>query len=319
MDKGEIVLYQPDDIVTVEVRLVNDDVWLSRQQIATLFDRDIKTIGKHINNALREELAVFSLVANSATSENTDTGNSVVAKFATTAADGKVYQMEHYNLDMILSVGYRVKSSRGIKFRAWANRILKDFVLKGYAVDKRFERLENRVTETEKKIDFFVKTSLPPIKGIFYDGQIFDAYVFVSDLVRQANKSIILIDNYVDDSVLLLLSKRQARVSAQIYTQHITPKLQLDLTKYNSQYDPVSIGTTANFHDRFLIIDDAVYHIGASLKDLGKRVFAFSKMGIKPLDLLSNVQIMCESSIVIYTICWMSITIIYMLSAYEHD
>ena len=288
MDIGEIVLYQPNNTVTVEVRVVNYDVWLSRQQIATLFDRDIKTIGKHINNALKEELAEFSTVANFATVENVGTGNSVVAKFATTAADGKVYQMEHYNLDMILSVGYRVKSSRGIQFRAWANRILKGFVLKGYAVDKRFERLENRVTENEKKIEFFVKTSLPPMQGIFYDGQIFDAYVFVSDLIRQANKSIILIDNYVDDSVLHILSKRQVSVSAQIYTQHITSAFQLDLTKHNAQYDPISIGTTANFHDRFLIIDDTVYHIGASLKDLGKRVFAFSKMEIEPADLISK-------------------------------
>jgi len=271
MDIGEIVLYQPDNVVTVEVRLVNDDVWLNRQQIATLFDRDIKTIGKHIINALKEELAGFS----------------VVAKFATTAADGKVYQTEHYNLDMILSVGYRVKSSRGIQFRAWANRVLKGFVLKGYAVDKRFERLESRVTETEQSIEFFIKTSLPPIRGIFYDGQIFDAYVFVSDLIRQAKKAIILIDNYVDDSVLLILSKRQASVSAHIHTKHISSTLQLDLTKHNAQYDPINIGTTASFHDRFLIIDDNVYHIGASLKDLGKRVFAFSKMEIQPSDLLS--------------------------------
>ena len=266
MDIGEIILYQPDNTVSVEVRLINDDVWLNRQQIATLFDRDIKTIGKHINNALKEELT----------------------EFATTAADGKTYQMEHFNLDMILSVGYRVKSSRGIQFRAWANRILKDFVLRGYAVDKRFERIENRVTETEKKIDFFVKTALPPIQGIFYDGQIFDAYVFVSDLVRQAGNSIVLIDNYIDDSILLLLSKRQENVTTQIYTRQITPKLQLDLTKYNAQYDPISINATANFHDRFLIIDDTVYLIGASLKDLGKRIFAFSKMEIEPASLLKS-------------------------------
>jgi hypothetical protein len=289
MDRGEIVLYQPDSIVTVEVRLLNDDVWLNRQQIATLFDRDVKTIGKHINNALKEELAEFSLVADNATSEDIRADNSVVAKFATTAADGKVYQMEHYNLDMILSVGYRVKSSRGIQFRAWANRVLKDFVLKGYAVDKRFERLENRVTEAENKIDFFVKASLPPVQGVFYDGQIFDAHVFASELVRQARKSIVLVDNYVDDTVLLLLSKRQASVSAQIYTRNITPKLQLDLTKHNAQYEPISTSTTAKFHDRFLIIDDTVYHIGASLKDLGKRVFAFSKMEIEPVELLQNV------------------------------
>ena len=289
MDRGEIVLYQPDDSIAVEVRLLNNDVWLNRQQIATLFDRDIKTIGKHISNALKEELAEFSPVANFATGEGTDTSNSVVAKFATTAADGKVYQMEHFNLDMILSIGYRVKSSRGIQFRAWSNRVLKDYVLKGYAVDKRFERLENRVTETERKIDFFVKTTLPPVQGVFYDGQIFDAYVFASDLIRQARKSIVLIDNYVDDSVLLLLSKRQVNVKAQIYTRQITSKLQLDLTKHNTQYEPISIGTTVNFHDRFLITDDTVYHIGASLKDLGKRVFAFSKMEVDPIDLLKNI------------------------------
>ena len=289
MEIGEIVLYQPDSIVTVEVRVFNDDVWLNRQQIASLFDRDIKTIGKHINNALKEELAGFSPVAKIATGDDIGSGNSVVAKFATTAADGKVYQMEHYNLDMILSVGYRVKSSRGIQFRAWANRVLRDFVFKGYAVDKRFERLENRVTETENKIDFFVRTALPPVQGVFFDGQIFDAYVFVSDLVRQASKSITLIDNYIDDSVLLLLSKRQVGVSAQIYTRLINSKLQLDLTKHNAQYEPISIGTTVNFHDRFLIIDDTVYHIGASLKDLGKRVFAFSQMEIEPVELLRNV------------------------------
>jgi len=273
MDKGEVVLYQPDNTVAVEVRLENDDVWLNRQQIAKLFDRDIKTIGKHINNALKEELAEFS----------------VIAKFATTAADGKVYQTEHYSLDMIMSVGYRVKSNRGIQFRAWANRVLRDFVLRGYAVDKRFERLENRVNETEKKIDFFVKTALPPVQGIFYDGQIFDAYVFASDLVKLATKSVVLIDNYINEDVLLLLSKRVVGVRAEIYTRQISSQLQLDLTKHNSQYTPISIGTTANFHDRFLIIDDTVYHIGASLKDLGKKLFAFSKMEINPSALLTNI------------------------------
>jgi len=161
-------------------------------------------------------------------------------------------------------------------------------LLKGYAVNKRFERLENRVTETESKIDFFVKTALPPMQGIFYDGQIFDAYVFISDLVRHARKSIILIDNYVDDSILLFLSKRQVNITAQIYTKQITPKLKLDLSKHNEQYEPINIDITTNFHDRFFIIDDTVYHIGASLKDLGKKLFAFSKMEINPADLLKN-------------------------------
>ena len=271
MDRGEIVLYQPDNTVAVEVRFEKENVWLNRQQIAVLFDRDIKTIGKHINNALKEELAEFSTVAN----------------FATVAANGKTYQMEYYNLDMILSVGYRVKSSRGILFRSWANRILKDYILKGYSVNKRFERLENRVTETEKKIDFFVKTALPPVQGVFFEGQIFDAYIFASNLIKSARKTVVLIDNYVDENVLLLLSKREAKVSAQIYTRKISAQLQLDLTKHNSQYDPIIIDKSDTFHDRFLIIDNIVYHIGASLKDLGKKLFAFSKMEIKHMELLN--------------------------------
>jgi len=287
MGKSELVLYQPDSTVSVEVRLENENVWLNRQQISVLFDRDIKTIGKHINNALNEELAVFSTGANFATVEKEKGENPVVAKFATVATNGKVYQMEYYSLDVILSVGYRVKSSRGVQFRIWANQVLKDYIMKGYAVNKRFERLENRVTKTEKKIDFFVKTALPPIQGIFYEGQIFDAYIFASNLIKSAKKSIVLIDNYIDESVLLLLSKRQTKVSAQIYTKRISDQLQLDLKKHNSQYEPIHINTSNAYHDRFLVIDNTVYLIGASLKDLGKKLFAFSKMEIKHTELLS--------------------------------
>jgi hypothetical protein len=272
MGKSQLVLYQPDSAVSVEVRLEEENVWLNRQQISVLFDRDIKTIGKHINNALNEELADFSVVAN----------------FATTAADGKVYQVEYYNLDVILSIGYRVKSNRGVQFRIWANRVLKNYIMKGYAVNKRFERLENRVTKTEKKIDFFVKTALPPVQGIFYEGQIFDAYIFASNLIKSAKKSIILIDNYIDESVLLLLSKRQTKVSAHIFTKRISSQLQLDLKKYNSQYEPIQMSTSGAFHDRFLVIDSTVYFIGASIKDLGKKMFAFSKMKIKHTELLST-------------------------------
>jgi hypothetical protein len=183
--KGEIILYQPDNSIKLEVRVEDETVWLNRQQMALLFDRDIKTIGKHINNALNEELQEFS----------------VVAKFATTAADSKTYQMEYYSLDMILSVGYRVKSQRGIQFRIWSNRVLKNYILRGFAINQHIERVEKmaietekRVTETEKKIEFLVNTPLKPKEGIFYDGQIFDAYAFVSDLIKSANKSIVLID-----------------------------------------------------------------------------------------------------------------------------
>ena len=264
-NQGEIILYQPDNEVKLEVRLENETVWLNRGQLAELFARDVKTIGKHVNNALKEELA----------------GISVVAKFATTATDGKVYQVEYYNLDMVLSVGYRVKSNRGIEFRRWANKVLKEYLLKGYSVNRRLTELEHTVAEHSRKIDFFVRTSLPPVEGIFYDGQLFDAYKFATDLIRSARVSLLLIDNYVDESVLLMLSKRNAGVKADIYTQAVSHQLQLDIQKHNSQYPPIGIHTYKKCHDRFLIIDETeVYHIGASLKDLGKKMFAFSKLEI---------------------------------------
>ena len=196
--KSEIILYQPDNEVRLEVRLEDETVWLNRQQMSLLFDRDLKTIGKHVNNALSEELQ----------------GVTVVAKFATTAADGKTYQVEYYNLDMVLSIGYRVKSNRGVEFRRWANKVLKEYLLKGYSINQRIDDLEhrvndrlinheNRLDDIDSKIDFFVRTSLPPVEGIFYDGQIFDAYAFATNLIRSAKQSIVLIDNYVDESVLL--------------------------------------------------------------------------------------------------------------------
>ena len=276
---GEIVVYQPDEITRLEVRVEGETVWLNRHQLADLFGRDVKTIGKHINNALKEELKNMATVAN----------------FATLQKEGNRYverKVEYYNLDMILSVGYRVKSERGIMFRQWANTVLKEFLLRGFAINHRIEALEaslnkhdNLLEEHEQKIDFFVRTSLPPIEGVFYNGQIFDAYVFVSNLIKSAQKRLILIDNYLDESVLLMLSKREAGVSAEIRTGRLSQQLQLDLQRHNSQYAPISIIQTQNIHDRFLIIDYDVYHIGASLKDLGKKLFAFSKMTISP-DLL---------------------------------
>jgi hypothetical protein len=275
-NKGEIILYQSDSSLQLEVRMKDETVWLNRQQMAELFNRDVKTIGKHINNALKEELAGFS----------------TVAKFATVHLEGSRLierDIEYYNLDMILSVGYRVKSRHGIQFRIWSNRVLKDYLLKGFAINQRVERLEHRMSETEKKIDFFVKTALPPVEGIFYGGQIFDAYTFASGLIKSAKTSIILIDNYVDESVLLLLSKRAENVEATIYTAQISSQLQLDLQRYNSQYSPVDIHIFKSSHDRFLFIDEDVYHIGASLKDLGKKWFAFSKIGLNVKDLLKNI------------------------------
>ncbi len=280
MEKAEIVIYKESDSpdFQIEVRVEDDTVWLNRQQLAVLFNRDVKTIGKHILNALKEELRSIS----------------VVAKFATTATDGKIYQVEYYNLEMIISVGYRVKSDRGIQFRIWANKIIKEYLLRGYAVNQRFERIEGDLFYLKKKVDEFdfqVNTNLPPKQGIFFDGQVFDAWQFVSSLIKQAVQSIILIDNYVDESVLLLLSKRNPKVEAIIYTAKISPSFKRDLEKHNHQYKPVQVKVFSKAHDRFLIIDDStVYHIGASLKDLGKKWFAFSKINLDPNDLLARLQ-----------------------------
>ena len=267
---GEIILYQPDINIRLEVRMHEETVWLNRPQLAILFDRDIKTIGKHINNALQEELSDCSVVAN----------------FATTARDGKTYHVEHFNLDMILSVGYRVKSKRGVEFRKWANSVLKEYLLRGHAINQRFERLEQRVAKTEEQIGFFVRTALPPAEGVFYDGQVFDAYSFVSDLIRSAHERIVLIDNYVDDSVLKTLTKRNGEVSATIITRKVSTTLSVDIERHNQQYSPVIVQTCNRFHDRFLIIDQIVYHLGASLKDLGKKLFAFNRMEVAADEIL---------------------------------
>lgn len=268
MEQGEIILYQPDETVKLEVHMEDETVWLTQAQMVELFCSTKQNISLHINNIFKEKELVK---------------DSVVKKSLTTASDGKKYQTNFYNLDVIISVGYRVKSVRGTQFRQWANSVLKEYLLKGYSINQRLSELEKTVALHSEKIDFFVRTSLPPVEGIFFDGQIFDAYKFATDLIRSAKKSLLLIDNYVDDSVLLMLSKRNPDVSATIYTQKITPQLQLDLNKHNDQYPPINIRTYRNSHDRFLIVDDKeVYHIGASLKDLGKKMFAFSKLEIDP-------------------------------------
>lgn len=269
MEQGEIILYQPDEAIRLEVRMENETVWLTQEQIANLFGTKRPAITKHLNNIYNSgELDV-------------DSTCSILEHMGN---DGKQkYTTKYYNLDAILSVGYRVNSRNATLFRRWASSVLKEYLLKGYSINQRLSELEKTVALHSEKIDFFVRTSLPPVEGIFYDGQIFDAYKFASDLIRSARKSLLLIDNYVDDSVLLMLSKRNPGVTAIVYTQKITPQLQLDLDKYNDQYPPINIRTYRNSHDRFLIVDDKdVYHIGASLKDLGKKLFAFSKLEIEP-------------------------------------
>ena len=267
MEQGEIILYQPDEAVKLEVRLEDETVWLTQEQIADLFGTKRPAITKHLNNIYKSgELDV-------------DSTCSILEHMGN---DGKQrYTTKYYNLDAILSIGYRVNSKNATLFRKWVNSVLKDYLLKGYSINKRLSELERTVAQHTEKIDFFVRTALPPVEGVFYNGQIFDAYKLATDLVKSARRSIVLIDNYVDETVLLMLSKRSVGVSATIYTQRITQQLQLDLDRHNSQYPPIDIRTYRDSHDRFLIVDETdVYHIGASLKDLGKKMFAFSKLDI---------------------------------------
>ncbi len=282
--QGEIILYQPDESVRMEVRIEDETVWLTQAQIAELFETKRQAITKHLKNIFQSgEL----------------NENSVCSILELTASDGKSYKTKTYNLDAIISVGYRVNSKNATLFRRWASQVLKDYLLKGHVINQRISNLEQRVdakflsydmqlTRLNEKVDFFVRTSLPPVEGIFFDGQIFDAYAFDTNLMNSAKTSLILIDNYIDENTLLMLSKRTTGVDATIYTQRITPQLQLDLTRHNNQYPPINIRTYRQAHDRFLIIDRSdVYHIGASLKDLGKKLFAFSKMDI-PASILTK-------------------------------
>ena len=278
--KNEIIIYQPDELATrIDVRIEDETVWLNRQQIATLFGRDIKTIGKHINNALKEELQGFSTVAKFATVQNE--GGRLVQR-----------QIEYYNLDVIISVGYRVKSRQGVQFRIWANKILKDYLLKGYALNNRINRIEDNMHQLSRKvneIDLQLKTESLPKQGIFYNGQVFDAYLLIADIIKSAKKSIILIDNYVDETVLATLDKRKKNVDAVIYTKKITKQLQTDIEKHNAQYPKIELKKLTTAHDRFLIIDrKTVYHFGASLKDAGKKWFAFSKLEMDAKDIIEK-------------------------------
>ncbi len=281
---NEIILYQGNELpVRIEVRIAHDSVWLNRNQIAILFNRDVKTIGKHINNIFNEGELDKKVV---------------VAKFATTTAHGAIQGktqtliVDYYNLDVIISVGYRVKSREGTLFRIWASKVLKDYLMKGYAIHIRTENLERsfrNMNERMERIEVSLKTNELPTHGIFFENQIFDAYTFFSDIIQRAKHSIILIDNYIDHTVLVQLAKRRTNVSATIYTERIPASLHLDLTKHNAQYPPITIHRIKRVHDRFLLTDGKeLYHIGASIKDLGKRWFAFSRMDSLAGDILGR-------------------------------
>ena len=275
---NEIILYQPDASVRLEVRLENETVWLTQKQIADLFGVKQPAISKHLKNIFESGELIEA---------------SVHSILEYTATDGKSYKTKFYNLDAILSVGYRVNSKNATLFRQWANKILKEYLLRGYSVNQRLLHMEsridhrlsehdNQIKELSGKVDFFLRTSLPPKEGVLFDGQIFDAYLFVFDLIKRAKERIVLIDNYIDETVLTLLDKCSNEVTATIFTSRLSKQLQLDIERHNNQYLPIELKTTNRIHDRFIIIDDTLYHIGASVKDLGKKLFGFSKMELNP-------------------------------------
>ena len=289
-DRGGIVLYQPDDTIRLEVRLDRDTVWLTQDQISVLFGKDRSVITKHINKIFEQgELDHESNV-----------------HFLHIPYSDK--PVKYYNLDVILSVGYRVHSTQGILFRRWSSTVLKQHLLRGYSINQQLRQMEDRIdrrlesqhdeiqqikdiqTKQQSQIDFFVRTSLPPVEGVFFDGQVWDAYELLARLIMSARKRIILIDNYIDDSVLTILDKRAPGVSAEIYTMQISKQLALDIAKHDSQYTPIPVKVFKKAHDRFLIIDNDVYHVGASIKDLGKKWTAIIKMeNTDPSSLLSHI------------------------------
>lgn len=276
---NEIIIYQPDETLKLDVRVEDESVWLSQSQIVVLFNSSKANISEHLKHIFESgEL----------------TREATVRKSRTVRREGTrsvVRVIEFFNLDVIISVGYRVNTIRGIQFRQWANKVLKEYLLRGYSVNQRLmlleDRMDRRLTEHERhlsqldeKVDFFIRSSLQPKEGIFFDGQIFDAYAFLAGLIRKAEKRIVVIDSYVDDSVLVLLSKRKPRVKVDIYNGRISPELRQDVKRHNAQYPGVTLHNYSKAHDRFLVIDEDVYHIGHSLKDLGKKLFAFSKMDV---------------------------------------
>ena len=281
--KNEIVIYQADDLSTrLEVRIEEETIWLTQTQIVSLFNSSKANISEHIKHIFQSHELKKQLTVRKIRTVQIE-GNRTVSR-----------KITHYNLDMIISIGYRVNSIRGTQFRIWANNVLKDYLLKGYAVDQRMDRIENDVHYLKEKVNEFdlqIKTSLPPNEGIFFDGQVFDAYVFVTNLIKSAKESIVLIDNYVDETVLSMLAKRKSGVQARIFTSKLTKQIKLDLLKHNQQYPKIEMKTYTKSHDRFLIIDKTkVYHIGASMKDLGKKWFAFSKIDFDTEELIKKLN-----------------------------
>ena len=291
-EKGEIVLYQPNDNIRLEVRLQDETVWLTQQQMAELFNTTRNNITLHIGNIFKEgELEV----------------NSVRKESLLTAADGKKYRTKFYNLDVIISVGYRVKSQVGTRFRQWALAVLKDYLLRGYAVHQqvmalqqinlridaqndRIARIEGALDQQQQQLDFVVRANEKPEELLIPTGCVWDAYMFVCDLIRSAEKRIILVDNFVDERVLTMLDKRNKGVLAEVHTRY-HEQTKLDFDKHNQQYEPISyVQLPHAVHDRYLIVDDDVWLLGTSVKDMGRSLCTIIKVGFTPETVMTMIK-----------------------------
>ena len=277
---NDLIKYN-DGEIEIAVSIQNETIWLTQKQIAELFDKDTRTINEHIKTIYKEEeLTEISTIRNFRIVQKE--GNREVAR-----------DVLHYNLDVVISIGYRANSKKATKFRQWSTRVLKEYIVNGYAInthkitEQRLLNLENDMQE----VRFHIKNNSLELKqGIFYNGQFFDAHLFVSNLIKQAKKSITLIDNYIDETTLILFSTNQ-NIKVEIYTQNISKQLLQAVEKYNKQYSNIELKNLTKFHDRFLLIDNnELYHIGASLKDLGNKTFAFSKLNIDLVEFLGKLK-----------------------------
>ena len=265
-EKNEIIVYQPEGgEFHIEVRVENETVWLTQAQMAELFSKSISVISRHIANVFAEH-------------ELEEKSNLHFLQIANSDKPVKLF-----SLDVIISVGYRVKSYQGTQFRRWANQVLKEHLLKGFSVNQRLvshenrlENLDSRVIYLEKQVDFFVKANLPPSEGLLPAHAHWSGYEFAVQLVRSAKKDLVIIDPYANDMVLSLMAKRAEGVNATIYSARITHAMREEETRLNKQFPTVRLENMREVHDRFVIVDDVVYHVGASFKDLGNQMTAFS-------------------------------------------
>jgi len=284
---SNMVIYN-DGELELNVSVENETIWLTQKQIAELFSVEVHTINYHIKNIFQQKEL---------------NKNPTIRKIRIVQKEGNrevERDVEHYSLDMIISIGYRVNSMTATKFRQWATNVLKGYIQNGYVINsekithERFKELENDVALLKSKVANISKglenNTIQPKHGIFYDGQIYDAYAFVNDLLKSAKSEVVLIDNYIDDTVFTLFSK-YPELNIKIYTQTISKQLNLDYQKYKAQYANIKLLEFKNVHDRFLILDETkMYHIGASLKDLGKKWFAFSKFEMGALEVLGKLK-----------------------------